>query len=224
MKTGILKRSEDKVNRLTRFRLVWLLLALSTAAVPSFGSQTKDKPPAPEACVLSPEDYAVYSALLLNRGKPEDPEERWDDKPDLIIAEATDSEENGNSNMWGFRSNSKQRPADDTVKNFNSRQKSSCQLTSQLDSAISYRLLSSAEHDKFFEKKGVAGWSDFYKKYPKSSGFWTFSPVGYNAQGSEALVYVGHHCGGLCGTGHLVLLAKENGRWVVKNRVMLWIS
>lgn len=212
------------MNQLLRFALPLLFATLSAAAIPSFSIETRDKFAVPEACVLTPEDYAVYSAVLLNRGKPEDPEERWDDKPDLIISEATDSQESGNSNMWGFRSNSKQRPADDTVKNFNSRQKSSCLLKSQLDSAISYRLLSSEEHEKFFKKKGPGGWATFYKKYPKSSGFWSFSPVGYDALSAEALVYVGHHCGGLCGTGHLVLLAKENGSWVVKNRLMLWIS
>jgi hypothetical protein len=174
--------------------------------------------------VLTPEDYAVYSALLLDRGKPEDPEERWDDKPDLIISEVTDSQEEAKSNGWGFRSMSKQKPAEDTVANFSSRQKSRCHLQAQLNPAISYHLLPAEEQSKFFKKKGPAGWSDFYKKYPKSSGFWSLSPVGYSTGGTEALVYVGHHCGGLCGTGHLVLLAKESGRWVVKNRLMLWIS
>jgi len=212
------------VSRLIRFPLGWLLAAASVAATPSNKVQTKDTSSAPEACVVTAEDYAVYSAVLIDRGKPEDPEERWDEKPDLIVFEATDSQKDGTSNMWGFRSNSRQRPADDTVKNFNSRQKSSCDLKPQLDAAISYRLLSSEEKDKFFKKKGPGGWGNFYKKYPKSSGYWSLSPVGYNAQGTEALVYVGHHCGGLCGTGHLVLLAKENERWVVKNRVMLWIS
>jgi hypothetical protein len=74
------------------------------------------------------------------------------------------------------------------------------------------------------QKKGAAGWKDYFKRYPKSSGYWSFSPVGYDTKGSEALVYVGHHCGGRCGTGQLELLAKENGHWIVKNRVMLWIS
>lgn len=171
--------------------------------------QTTDKPAIAQECVVTPEDYSVYSALLLDRGRPEDPEERWDDKPDLIISEDTDSREGGQSNMWGFRSASKQHPSDDTVEHFNSRQKIPCHLKPQLDAAISYHFMPREEEDKFFKKKGPGGWPDFYKKYPKSSGFWSLSAIGYNTEGTEALLYVGHHCGGLCGTGHLVLLAKE---------------
>jgi len=175
-------------------------------------------------CTLTPEDYAVYSVVLLARGKPEDPEERWDNKPDLIISDVTDSGEAGKSRMWGFRSASKQGPSDEAVDHFNWRRQISCPLKLQLDTAISYHFVSAEEQRNIFEKKGVVGrWKDFYKRYPKSSGHWSFSPVGYDTRGSEALVYVGHHCGGLCGTGHLVLLAKENGHWIVKNRVMLRI-
>jgi hypothetical protein len=212
------------MNRLTALFLACFFVAISMAAPTSRRAQTKGKSAPPEECDLTPEDYAVYSAVLLDRGKPEDPEERWDDKPDLIISDVTDSAEDGKSRMWGFRSASKQHPSSDTVDHFNLRRQISCHLKPQLDTAISYHFLSEEEHDQIFKKKGVGGWKDFYKKYPKSSGYWSFSPVGYDTKGSEALVHVGHYCGGLCGTGHLVLLAKENGHWIVKNRVMLWIS
>jgi hypothetical protein len=213
------------MNRLTGLLLACFFAAILMAAPTSSRAQTKDKSAPPEECVLTREDYAVYSAVLLDRGKPEDPEERWDDKPDLIISDITDSGEDGKSGMWGFRSASKQRPSDDTVAHFNLRRQGSCHLKPQLDTAISYHFLPGEEQRKIFKKKGVAGgWKDFYKRYPKSSGYWNFSTVGYDANGTEALVYVGHHCGGLCGTGHLVLLAKKNDRWIVKNRVMLWIS
>ena len=206
--------------------LACLFAAFSITAPKPGDAQTKDKSAATEECALTPEDYAVYSAVLLDRDKPEDPEERWDDKPDLIISDVTDSAEDGKSKRWGFRSASKQGPSDDTVDHFNLRRQSSCHLKPQLDTAISYHLLSGEElHRIFKSKKGFEdGWKEFYKRYPKSSGYWSFSLVGYDIKGIEALVYVGHHCGGLCGTGHLVLLAKENGHWIVKNRVTLWIS
>jgi len=218
-------RMREQIAPLRIFPRLSLAAAISGLLLATLGlAQTQDKPAPAQDCVLTSEDYAVYSALLQERGKPEDPEERWDNKPDLIISEATDSREDGKSNMWGFRSPSKQKPSDATVGSFSSRQKSVCRLKPLLDLAISYHLLPEEEENKFFKKKGPRGWPDFYKKYPKSSGYWSLSPIGYNTEGTEALVYVGHHCGGLCGTGHLVLLAKENGRWVVKNRVMLWIS
>lgn len=43
--------------------------------------------------------------------------------------------------------------------------------------------------------------------------FGNFSAVGYSKDHKEALIYLGHYCGSLCGTGHLVLLAKENETW-----------
>lgn len=199
-------------------------LALLVIPTPCVSRQNKNNSAPAQQCLLDDEDYAVYSAVLLDRGKPEDPEERWDDKPDLIISEVTDSGEDGKTKGWGFRSASSQAPSEDTVEHFNSRRNSSCQLKNQLKSTTAYHFLSRKEEDVFFKKKGPGGWKDFYRKYPKSSGYWTFSPVGYDSGGAEALVYVGHHCGGLCGTGHLVLLTKEDGRWVIKNRLMLWIS
>ncbi len=188
-----------------------------------FTSQTAEPP---RECNLTTEDYAVFSAVLMGRGKPEDPEEEWRDKPDLILSDTTASgpDVKGPSGLWGFRSAANQKPAEDTVRNFDSRAKNSCQLKSLLDPAISHRLITKDELNRIFRKGVRNGWEEFYKRYPKSSGYWDFSPVGYNSKGDEALVYISHYCGGRCGTGHLVLLTKENGHWVVRNRVMLWIS
>jgi hypothetical protein len=41
------------------------------------------------------------------------------------------------------------------------------------------------------------------------------SAVGFNPDGTRALVYVGHHCGSLCGGGTYHLLVKKDGRWQV---------
>jgi len=209
---------------LVSLHFAYFLTATAIASQTPAGIQTTSNSVPPEECVLTPEDYAVYSAILLDRGKPEDPEERWDNKPDLVILSLTDSREDGKSGMWGFRSASNQHPRDDTVEHFNSRRKTLCELKPQLASTISYHLFSEEERTRIFKKGVGAGWEAFYNKYPRSSGCWDFSPVGYSTNGTEALVYLGHHCGGLCGTGHLVLLAKEKDHWVVRNRVMLWIS
>jgi len=39
------------------------------------------------------------------------------------------------------------------------------------------------------------------------------SAVGFNRDGTRALVYVGHDCGSLCGGGRYHLLVKKDGRW-----------
>ena len=41
------------------------------------------------------------------------------------------------------------------------------------------------------------------------------SAVGFNRDGTRALVYVGHHCGSLCGSGGYHLLVKKDGKWQV---------
>ena len=41
------------------------------------------------------------------------------------------------------------------------------------------------------------------------------SAVGFNRDGTRALVYVGHNCGSLCGGGTYHFLLKKDGRWQV---------
>ena len=41
------------------------------------------------------------------------------------------------------------------------------------------------------------------------------SAVGFNREGTRALVYVGHDCGSLCGGGRYHLLVKKDGQWQV---------
>ena len=181
-------------------------------------------PATAKSCSLSADDYAVFSAVLLNRGGPEDPEEEWQTKPEILISEQTAKDEAKTGSMWGFRSRSKQAPSDETVGNFNSHQVEGCSLKAALDPAISYSLISEKELHGYFNNKHKDGWGIFYAKHPKAAGYLQFSAVGYNTPRTEALVFLGHYCGSLCGTGHLFLLEKENGQWVVKNRLMQWIS
>jgi len=86
-----------------------------------------------------------------------------------------------------------------------------------------YTLISRKEVDEI-SKKSQDGWTGFYKRHPQSSGIWSFSRVASYVAKNEALVYLAHSCGELCGTGHLYLLTKEDGKWVVKNKLMLRIS
>jgi hypothetical protein len=167
-------------------------------------------------CSLTSEDYAVYSAVLLDHVKRRVPE----DNGDLIIYEVTRSSKDYIPPAWEVRAPLKQ-VSDETVAHFNSREKSHCHLKSQIDRAIPYRIVSTEELEKTFKR---GDWPAFSKEYPRSFGFWRLSPVGYNTRGTEALVYLEHNCGGLCGAGGLVVLKKESGRWVVKNSLMLWIS
>ena len=46
-----------------------------------------------------------------------------------------------------------------------------------------------------------------------TGGLVEVSAVGFNADKTVAIVYVGHHCGLLCGGGAVHVLLKKQGRW-----------
>ena len=67
-------------------------------------------------------------------------------------------------------------------------------------------------------------WSEFYKKYPDASGFAEVSRPVLTKDRQQTLIFIAHHCGGLCGTGTILLLAREGSEWRVVKQEMLWIS
>jgi hypothetical protein len=48
-------------------------------------------------------------------------------------------------------------------------------------------------------------------------------PVFY-AGGSRAVVYIGSYCGALCADGILYSLRRDDGKWSVVDRDLLWVS
>jgi len=66
--------------------------------------------------------------------------------------------------------------------------------------------------------------SDFEARFPNNLGYFVVSHVGLNLNRTEALLYIDHFCGGLCGGGDYVLMRKVNGVWHVVERHMTWVS
>jgi len=64
-----------------------------------------------------------------------------------------------------------------------------------------------------FKTNGPAGWSDFEREHPDSVGWIELSAVGFNHDKTVAIVYIGHHCGRLCGGGGFRVLRKAEGKW-----------
>jgi len=70
-----------------------------------------------------------------------------------------------------------------------------------------------------------AFWRAFYRRFPGTSGLVTFSRVGFNPARTQAVVSVSHGCGGLCGSGSVVLLARDpDGGWRVVRSASTWVS
>src|SRR5262249_36062391 len=73
-----------------------------------------------------------------------------------------------------------------------------------------YGLISTDELNRM---SGYPGWEQFYKQHPNSGGRIELSAVGFNADKTVAVVYMGHHCGGFCGGGGFHILRKRDGKW-----------
>jgi hypothetical protein len=68
------------------------------------------------------------------------------------------------------------------------------------------------------------GWDLFYQLYPHSQGVMTLSIPGFTSQMDTSLVYVANRSQNLAGRGFTAFLTKENGRWIIKKEVILWVS
>ena len=65
---------------------------------------------------------------------------------------------------------------------------------------------------------------DFEARFPDNFGYFVVSHVGLNLNKTEALLYVDHFCGGLCGGGEYVQMRKVDGVWHVVDQHGTWVS
>lgn len=61
-------------------------------------------------------------------------------------------------------------------------------------------------------------------KYPNNLGYFVVSHIGLNLKKTEALLYIDHFCGGLCGGGEYILVRKVDGVWRVADERGTWVS
>ncbi|MEH6765971.1 MAG: hypothetical protein V7655_15815 [Aequorivita antarctica] len=64
-------------------------------------------------------------------------------------------------------------------------------------------------------------WKRIEKKYGTNEVV-EFSQVNYN--GRFASAYYAIHCGGLCGSGNIIVFEKINGKWKILTELNLWMS
>lgn len=62
------------------------------------------------------------------------------------------------------------------------------------------RVITRAELRSIFTG-GPPNWEEFYRRYPEQRMWFAVTPVVFNADTSQALLYREYHCGGLCGGG-----------------------
>jgi hypothetical protein len=157
-----------------------------------------------------PEAYAVYSAIVAN----EWPIRVAKAQRLVIQAETIDYPDlPKDEKICLVPTNDEKSLYDPVIAEYVAVNKKTWLLQRKFEIGIPYEFISKAEISAIFEKKGMEGWTDLRAKHPDSGGIISMSAVGFNADKTIAIVYMGHSCGGLCGGGIYHVLKKVDGKW-----------
>lgn len=197
-------------------KLSILLVILLSLVVRSFGQDS--------------EDYKVYDAVVRHMFR--DGVTRFDMNAkveQIVLRERTHS-----SYAWGTKKENWEQVkfrlpnlTDETIADYEAIRTSESSLEPKFDTKFKYVFVSDKKLEEIFKDKNERAndpWADFYKNYPGSAGYNSFSRVGYDKAKRNALVYFVNWCGSLCGTGSYVHLQKGENGWAVKNAGGMWIS
>lgn len=174
----------------------------------------------------SAEEYAAWSAVIANMFAGE--RITFDSQAkikQLVIGDETTVDHTATSDPDKEEQEFKQMfpmMAAEVAKDYRVKNRTPVRLKDSFQLSMKHVLIEKEELDRMFKSRDE--WGEFYKKYPDSGGFIRLSRVGFNSAMNQALVYVEHGCGGLCGTGHYVLLEKNVDGWRVVQSSMAWIS
>ena len=205
-------------------RAILLAMCSMLLCVPLLRQQEPAKP------ALNDDDYAIYSEVMNTSYATEGIER-------IVVGDHTSMGlppvMMGMAQPGDSPELKKIREAKETTRDFDQRSKQpAAALERKFSTKVPVVLISEVERDRIFviQKSGskqvpnMKGFDEFHRLYPKSQGFMSVSRVGYNPARTEALVYVGNLCGGLCGTGQYYLLARENNSWKIQVKALVWIS
>jgi hypothetical protein len=189
-------------------------------------AQPKTPNQPPRQLDTSADEYAVYSAVIARMFAGD--KVTFDSQTKvklLVIQDTTVTDSTASEAENNEQSFKKMFPVlkEGVAADYKTKNSTPLHLKDSFELKLKHVLVEKQAIDKMFEEGG-GWWEEFYKKYPDSGGFISFSRVGFNSDVDQALVYIAHGCGGLCGTGHYVLLEKGVDGWKVVKRSMVWIS
>lgn len=104
-------------------------------------------------------------------------------------------------------------PLAQAVEDFCAKNRFPVDISTICSNSINPIIMSNSEFTNLFERSPGDGWMRFYQKYPKSPGIITLSRPGFSADGSTAVILLGHQWEGLAGYGQLYIYRKINNKW-----------
>jgi hypothetical protein len=157
----------------------------------------------------SKESYRVYSVILNHK---------WE-KGNVAVRDRTDRGLFQNDE-WLDKNAGKSDP--EAVNDFKNANDNDVQLESRFDYTGKIYLIDQQEFKKTIG--GGNGWDAFRSSHPGASGIITFSAVGFDRDGSRAVVNVSYLCASHCGNGSFYILEKNNGEWLISQEIGTWMS
>jgi len=185
-----------------------LLLALNLLACSVL---TPSELPTPKAANIDKEEQAVYSYFVAENSK-------------ALILQDTSTNIAGDDPQQtiDFIKSGLKGVSNETLDSYLERNKQPGQLSSTMNLGVDYVLLS---RDELANITSQPNWGEVLnEKYPGTHGYIIFSRVGFNHAFDQAVIYVGNVGGPMMGAGYYYLMGKQNGRWLMKEQVMAWIS
>ena len=167
--------------------------------------------PAPSAADIEREEQAVYSYFVS--------------RADLVLIlqdTSTDMTDENSQRTMDYVKSGLKSISNETLDNFLKRNKQANQLSPDMDLGVNYTLIS---RDELHQITSQSDWGNVLaEKYPGAHGYMIFSRVGFNNSLDQAVIYVGNMAGPLMGSGYYYLMEKQNGKWGIKEQIMVWIS
>ena len=113
----------------------------------------------------------------------------------------------------------------ETALDFLTKNQTSWTLKNEFNLKAEVIIVNSYETRRLFDQRDIEeGWKLFHKKYPNAGSIDTLSRVGFNESKTQALIYYGYVCGGLCGQGQYILLTRTDDKWTIEKECLTWIS
>lgn len=166
-----------------------------------------------ESDIIPNSEYEVYSSVILHRHYPP--------SVNKIVIHQLTYNQSGCDNYDCFQ-NFKNYPLknDSTLfDDFKNKNAKAYKLETKFSIPQTVILISKEELNE-----NSTGWDAFHEKYPNSSGVIQISRVGFNSNQTQAILYFDYQYAMLWGEGYLIFLTKDEGKWIVKEQISLWVS
>lgn len=203
--------------------IYFTLIALLVAVISLQSCNKNDNNVKPEfrigyADSIPQEEYDIYSLVI---------HENYPDIQVVTVAQQTNTE-TFVTQYWYDTVLASQNPGFDTtvVENYKQANDSLYYFNDNFSADNQQiKVLTNDELHYIFQDKNLnAGWLEFHKEYPNSGSLLSFTRIGFNLDHTQAIFEISSEAGSLAGSGFIIYLVKENGQWVIKDRINTWIS